>query len=82
MLCGAAGLRIGRAALQPGRLPRLTSLAAAEKAMASVKTKFGRIDALCNIAGGFLFTGLALYATYRMRAANPRPAVSPASATS
>jgi NAD(P)-dependent dehydrogenase (short-subunit alcohol dehydrogenase family) len=31
----------------------LTSLAAAETAMASVKSKFGRIDALLNIAGGF-----------------------------
>jgi NAD(P)-dependent dehydrogenase (short-subunit alcohol dehydrogenase family) len=31
----------------------LTSLAAAETAVASVKSKFGRIDALINIAGGF-----------------------------
>src|SRR5580658_58122 len=31
----------------------LTSLTAAETAMASVKSKFGRIDALINIAGGF-----------------------------
>ena len=31
----------------------LTSLTAAETAMASVKAKFGRIDALLNIAGGF-----------------------------
>lgn len=37
---------------------------------------------LGNLAGGFLFTGLALYATYRVRAASPRSAVSPASATS
>jgi uncharacterized membrane protein SpoIIM required for sporulation len=31
VLCGAAGLRIGRAVLQPGRLPRTTSLAAAAR---------------------------------------------------
>jgi NAD(P)-dependent dehydrogenase (short-subunit alcohol dehydrogenase family) len=31
----------------------LTSLTAAETAMASIKTKFGRLDALLNIAGGF-----------------------------
>ncbi len=31
----------------------LTSLQVAEKAMATVKAKFGRLDALLNIAGGF-----------------------------
>jgi NAD(P)-dependent dehydrogenase (short-subunit alcohol dehydrogenase family) len=31
----------------------LTSLTAAETAMASIKAKFGRLDALLNIAGGF-----------------------------
>ena len=37
----------------------LTSLTAAETAMAAVKAKFGRIDALLNIAGGFQFDTLA-----------------------
>jgi NAD(P)-dependent dehydrogenase (short-subunit alcohol dehydrogenase family) len=37
----------------------LTSLAAAEAAMASVKSKFGRIDALINIAGGFQWDTIA-----------------------
>ncbi len=31
----------------------LTSLTAAETAMASIKAKFGQVDALLNIAGGF-----------------------------
>jgi NAD(P)-dependent dehydrogenase (short-subunit alcohol dehydrogenase family) len=37
----------------------LTSLAAAEKAMASIKSKFGRLDALLNIAGGFQWETIA-----------------------
>ena len=37
----------------------LTSLAAAEKAMASVKAKFGRVDVLLNIAGGFQWDTIA-----------------------
>jgi NAD(P)-dependent dehydrogenase (short-subunit alcohol dehydrogenase family) len=37
----------------------LTSLAAAETAMASIKTKFGRLDALLNIAGGFQWETIA-----------------------
>ena len=37
----------------------LTSLPAAEKAMASVKAKFGRVDALLNIAGGFQWETIA-----------------------
>ena len=37
----------------------LTSLAAAEKAMASIKAKFGRLDALLNIAGGFQWEAIA-----------------------
>ncbi len=44
--------RLGANALIVGGVD-LTSLAAAEAAMASVKAKFGRIDALLNIAGGF-----------------------------
>ena len=35
------------------------ALAAAETAMASIKTKFGRLDALLNIAGGFQWEGIA-----------------------
>ena len=37
----------------------LTSLTAAETAMASVKAKFGRLDALLNIAGGFQWDTIA-----------------------
>jgi NAD(P)-dependent dehydrogenase (short-subunit alcohol dehydrogenase family) len=37
----------------------LTSLAAAETAMASIKTKFGGVDALLNIAGGFQWETIA-----------------------
>ena len=37
----------------------LTSSPAAEKAMAAVKAKFGRIDALLNIAGGFQWETIA-----------------------
>jgi NAD(P)-dependent dehydrogenase (short-subunit alcohol dehydrogenase family) len=37
----------------------LTSLSAAETAMASVKAKFGRLDALLNIAGGFQWETIA-----------------------
>ncbi len=44
--------RLGANALIVGGVD-LTSLPAAEQAMASVKAKFGRIDALLNIAGGF-----------------------------
>jgi NAD(P)-dependent dehydrogenase (short-subunit alcohol dehydrogenase family) len=44
--------RLGANALIVGGVD-LTSLAAAETAMASVKAQFGRIDALFNIAGGF-----------------------------
>jgi NAD(P)-dependent dehydrogenase (short-subunit alcohol dehydrogenase family) len=49
-----AGLaeRLGPNALIVGGVD-LTSLSAAETAMASVKAKFGRLDALLNIAGGF-----------------------------
>ena len=44
--------RLGPNALLVGGVD-LTSLPAAETAMASVKAKFGRLDALLNIAGGF-----------------------------
>lgn len=44
--------QLGANALVAGGVD-LTSLAAAERAMASVKAQFGRIDALFNIAGGF-----------------------------
>ena len=37
----------------------LTSLTAAETAMASIKAKFGRLDALLNIAGGFQWDTIA-----------------------
>ncbi len=37
---------------------------------------------LGNLAGGFLFTGLALYATYRVRATGSRATTSPLSVTS
>ena len=37
----------------------LTSPTAAETAMASIKTKFGRLDALLNIAGGFQWDTIA-----------------------
>jgi NAD(P)-dependent dehydrogenase (short-subunit alcohol dehydrogenase family) len=37
----------------------LTSLTAAETAMASIKSKFGRLDALLNIAGGFQWETIA-----------------------
>ncbi len=37
---------------------------------------------LGNVVGGFLFTGLALYATYRVRAIGARATASPASAAS
>jgi NAD(P)-dependent dehydrogenase (short-subunit alcohol dehydrogenase family) len=37
----------------------LTSFTAAETAMASVKMKFGRLDALLNIAGGFQWEAIA-----------------------
>lgn len=48
---GLAG-RLGPGALIVGGVD-LTSAPAAEAAMASVAAKFGRIDALINIAGGF-----------------------------
>src|SRR6185437_5017916 len=50
--------RLGANALIVGGVD-LTSLAAAEAAMASVKAKFGRIDALINIAGGFQWQTVA-----------------------
>ncbi len=37
----------------------LTSLPAAETAMTSIKTKFGQLDALLNIAGGFQWETIA-----------------------
>jgi NAD(P)-dependent dehydrogenase (short-subunit alcohol dehydrogenase family) len=37
----------------------LTSLTAAEAAMGSIKSKFGRLDALLNIAGGFQWEAIA-----------------------
>ena len=55
--------RLGATALIVGGVD-LTSLPAAEQAMASVKAKFGRIDALLNIAGGFQWE--------RSRTASPR----------
>lgn len=50
--------RLGANALIVGGVD-LTSLAAAEAAMASVKAKFRRIDALINIAGGFQWQTVA-----------------------
>ena len=50
--------RLGANALLLGGVD-LTSLAAAETAMASVKSKFSRIDALLNIAGGFQWEAIA-----------------------
>ena len=50
--------RLGASALIVGGVD-LTSLPAAEQAMASVKAKFGRIDALLNIAGGFQWETIA-----------------------
>jgi NAD(P)-dependent dehydrogenase (short-subunit alcohol dehydrogenase family) len=47
--------RLGASALFLGGID-LTSPAEATKAMAAVKAKFGRIDALLNIAGGFQWT--------------------------
>ncbi len=44
--------RLGASTLIIGGVD-LTSLTGAETAMASIKTKFGRLDALLNIAGGF-----------------------------
>ena len=55
-----AGLaeRLGPNALIVGGVD-LTSFSAAETAMASVKAKFGRLDALLNIAGGFQWETIA-----------------------
>jgi NAD(P)-dependent dehydrogenase (short-subunit alcohol dehydrogenase family) len=50
--------RLGAKTLIVGGID-LTSLTAAETAMASIKAKFGRLDALLNIAGGFQFDTLA-----------------------
>jgi NAD(P)-dependent dehydrogenase (short-subunit alcohol dehydrogenase family) len=50
--------RLGPNALIVGGVD-LTSAPAAEAAMASVKAKFGRIDALFNIAGGFQWDTVA-----------------------
>jgi len=50
--------RLGANALIVGGVD-LTSLPAAETAMASIKAKFGRIDALLNIAGGFQWQTIA-----------------------
>lgn len=50
--------RLGANALIVGGVD-LTSLAAAEAAMASVEAKFGRIEALINIAGGFQWQTVA-----------------------
>jgi len=50
--------RLGANALLLGGVD-LASLAAAETAMASVKAKFGRLDALINIAGGFQWETIA-----------------------
>ena len=36
-----------------------------DRAIATAAGRFGRIDALCNIVGGFTFTGLALYLTHK-----------------
>jgi len=49
--------RLGAKALFLGGID-LSAPAEAEKAMASVKTKFGRLDALLNIAGGFQWATL------------------------
>ena len=46
--------KLGAKALVLGGLD-LSSPAEAEKAMAAVKDKFGRVDALLNIAGGFVW---------------------------
>ena len=50
--------RLGPNALILGGID-LTAPAAADKAMASVKAKFGRLDALINIAGGFQWQTIA-----------------------
>jgi NADP-dependent 3-hydroxy acid dehydrogenase YdfG len=50
--------RLGAKTLIVGGID-LTLLTAAETAMASIKAKFGRLDALLNIAGGFQFDTLA-----------------------
>jgi NAD(P)-dependent dehydrogenase (short-subunit alcohol dehydrogenase family) len=50
--------RLGANALIVGGVD-LTSPTAAETAMASVKAKFGRLDALLNIAGGFQWDTIA-----------------------
>jgi NAD(P)-dependent dehydrogenase (short-subunit alcohol dehydrogenase family) len=50
--------RLGANALLVGGVD-LTSLMAAETAMASIKAKFGRLDALINIAGGFQWEAIA-----------------------
>jgi NAD(P)-dependent dehydrogenase (short-subunit alcohol dehydrogenase family) len=50
--------RLGASTLIIGGVD-LTSLAAAEKATASIKAKFGGIDALLNIAGGFKWETIA-----------------------
>ena len=50
--------RLGAGALIVGGVD-LTSAPAAEAAMASVEAKFGRIDALINIAGGFQWQTVA-----------------------
>jgi NAD(P)-dependent dehydrogenase (short-subunit alcohol dehydrogenase family) len=54
---GFAG-RLGAKALIVGGVD-LTSFPSAEKAMASVKARFGRLDALINIAGGFQWDTIA-----------------------
>jgi len=57
---GPEGLaeRLGSGVLLVGGVD-LASLAAAETAIASVKARFGRLDALINIAGGFQWDTIA-----------------------
>ena len=50
----AAGLQVPEGVLEVGGVD-LTDAAAAERAMAVVAERFGRIDALLNIAGGFVW---------------------------
>ena len=74
-----AGLaeRLGANALLVGGVD-LTSLPSAEKAMAAVKAKFGRLDALINVAGGFQWETVAdgkLDAWDRMFALNLKTAL-------
>jgi NAD(P)-dependent dehydrogenase (short-subunit alcohol dehydrogenase family) len=69
--------RLGANALIAGGVD-LTSAPAAEAAMASVKAKFGRLDALINIAGGFQWDAIAdgeLDAWDRMYAINLKTAL-------